>query len=86
MLYAAFALAKKYCVKATAPSAEFARAASGTPVGDGGVEVVEVDAGGVSVAEGLDEPDVDVELGGSVAGDVVQAPMSDTAPRARAAA
>ena len=44
-------------MKATAPSAEFARAASGTPVGDGGVEMVEVDAGGVTPADVLDEPD-----------------------------
>jgi hypothetical protein len=48
--------------------------------------MVEVDAGGVTPADVLDEPDVDVELGGSVAGGVVQAPRSDTAPRARAAA
>ena len=40
----------------------------------------------ILVVEVPDEPDVDVELGGSVAGGVVQAPRSDTVPRARAAA
>jgi|SRR6478672_7112366 len=85
--YALFAWSAKYRVNATAPSIDWTRASGG--IDPSAVEVTDDVLGEACVLEVA----VDEDAGGAspvveedTGGEVVQAPRSDTVPRARAAA